>query len=130
MIDSFLKDRSKARIIDFFHFRIRVNENTTNGEISTETSNEKNLIQSIHRSAYLILINEELYGLKSRFHMHGLFFLRSIVLLLVSIMLDERLRIDDRLPVTEEMEFCRESVDFFSDFSEDVFPPVKRERSD
>lgn len=62
--------------------------------------------------------------------MQGLFFLRSIGLL-VLIILDERLRIDDRRPVVEEMEFCRESVeDFFSDLSNVIAPPVRSESKD
>ncbi len=74
-------------------------------------------------SSYFILINWELYGVKSKFHIHGIFVFR-LDFFLVSIRLDERLIVDNRLPVESRV------IDAVSAFPEEEFPPVRRETKD
>jgi len=78
--------------------------------------------------SYLILINGELYGVKSKFHIHGCFLFRYWLLTDVDVfafsILDDRLIIDDLLPLfllLVEGESC---------FPSDELPPIRRLRKD
>ena len=79
--------------------------------------------------SHLILINGELYGLKSKFHMQDVFFFRELWLTLddfPSSTLDDRLITDGRLlePAEEDI------LDDLSAFPDEELPPLNKLSSD
>ena len=82
-------------------------------------------------SSYFIRINGELYGMKSKFHMHGTFFFFQLVFLRVSVRLDERLSTEGRRPRLSTVKESRvEIFDASSAFPDEEFPPDRRESND
>lgn len=83
--------------------------------------------------SYLIRINGELYGLKSKFHIHGLFLFlgTSLIFSIFELStLDERLTIDGLRLILEEKESRDKLVDDLSAFPDEELPPGNKLSND